>query len=75
MRGIASVDGMAPWGPPAAARGASAGQEGRHSVGTAVAGGMIFATFLNVLFIPVLYVVVQSLFGAKSAAPAPAAQD
>ena len=52
-----------------------AGQEGRHSVGTAVAGGMIFATFLNVLFIPVLYVVVQSLFGAKSAAPAPAAQD
>ena len=52
-----------------------AGQEGRHSVGTAVAGGMIFATFLNVLFIPVLYVVVQSLFGAKPAAPAPAAQD
>ena len=26
-----------------------AGQEGRHSVGTAVAGGMFFATFLNVL--------------------------
>jgi HAE1 family hydrophobic/amphiphilic exporter-1 len=40
-----------------------AGQEGRHSVGTAVAGGMFFATFLNVLFIPVLYVVVQSLRG------------
>ena len=38
-----------------------AGQEGRHSVGTAVAGGMIFATFLNVIFIPVLYVVVQTL--------------
>jgi HAE1 family hydrophobic/amphiphilic exporter-1 len=38
-----------------------AGQEGRHSVGTAVAGGMFFATFLNVLLIPVLYVVVRKL--------------
>src|SRR5688572_23003336 len=26
-----------------------AGQEGRHSVGTAVAGGMFFATFLNII--------------------------
>jgi HAE1 family hydrophobic/amphiphilic exporter-1 len=43
-----------------------AGQEGRHSVGTAVAGGMLFATFLNVLFIPVLYVVIQTLRGAKA---------
>jgi hydrophobic/amphiphilic exporter-1 (mainly G- bacteria), HAE1 family len=43
-----------------------AGQEGRHSVGTAVAGGMFFATFLNILFIPVLYVVVQKLRGAKT---------
>jgi HAE1 family hydrophobic/amphiphilic exporter-1 len=40
-----------------------AGQEGRHSVGTAVAGGMLFATFLNVVFIPILYVVVQTLRG------------
>jgi HAE1 family hydrophobic/amphiphilic exporter-1 len=47
-----------------------AGQEGRHSVGTAVAGGMFFATFLNVLFIPVLYVVVQKLRGAKDTAAA-----
>jgi len=38
-----------------------AGQEGRHSVGTAVAGGMIAATFLNLAFIPVLYVVVKRL--------------
>jgi HAE1 family hydrophobic/amphiphilic exporter-1 len=43
-----------------------AGQEGRHSVGTAVAGGMFFATFLNVLFIPALYVVIQTLRGAKA---------
>jgi hydrophobic/amphiphilic exporter-1 (mainly G- bacteria), HAE1 family len=41
-----------------------AGQEGRWSVGTAVAGGMFFATFLNIMFIPILYVVVQTLRGA-----------
>src|SRR6478752_4200554 len=41
-----------------------AGQEGRHSVGTTVVGGMLFATFLNVLFIPILYVVIQTLRGA-----------
>ena len=38
-----------------------AGQEGRHSLGTAVFGGMLLSTFLNLLFIPVLYVVVRSL--------------
>jgi HAE1 family hydrophobic/amphiphilic exporter-1 len=38
-----------------------AGQAGRHSVGTAVAGGMLASTFLNLAFIPVLYVVVKSL--------------
>jgi HAE1 family hydrophobic/amphiphilic exporter-1 len=37
-----------------------AGQEGRHSVGTAVAGGMLFATFLNILIVPVLYVIVRT---------------
>jgi HAE1 family hydrophobic/amphiphilic exporter-1 len=41
-----------------------AGQEARHSVGTAVVGGMIASTFLNLAFIPVLYVVVKSI-GAK----------
>ena len=38
-----------------------AGREARHSVGTAVAGGMIASTFLNLAFIPVLYVVVKSV--------------
>ena len=38
-----------------------AGREARHSVGTAVVGGMIASTFLNLAFIPVLYVVVKSL--------------
>ncbi len=40
-----------------------AGQVARRSVGTTVAGGMLVSTFLNLLFIPVLYVVVQTLRG------------
>jgi HAE1 family hydrophobic/amphiphilic exporter-1 len=47
-----------------------AGQEGRHSVGTAVAGGMILSTFLNVVFIPVLYVVIETIRERVSGAPA-----
>ena len=43
-----------------------AGREARHSVGTTVAGGMIASTFLNLAFIPVLYVVVKSV-GRKRA--------
>jgi HAE1 family hydrophobic/amphiphilic exporter-1 len=46
-----------------------AGQEARHSVGTAVAGGMFVSTFLNILFIPVLYVVVQTVRSWVSKAP------
>jgi hydrophobic/amphiphilic exporter-1 (mainly G- bacteria), HAE1 family len=40
-----------------------AGQVARRSVGTTVAGGMLVSTFLNLLFIPVLYVVVQTIRG------------
>jgi hydrophobic/amphiphilic exporter-1 (mainly G- bacteria), HAE1 family len=47
-----------------------AGQAGRQSVGTAVAGGMIAATFLNIAFIPVLYVVVTGLFSRQARAEA-----
>ncbi|HXY15400.1 MAG TPA: multidrug efflux RND transporter permease subunit [Terriglobales bacterium] len=36
-----------------------AGQEGRHSVGTTVFGGMIMSTLLNLFFIPVLYLIVE----------------
>ncbi|MEO6213553.1 MAG: multidrug efflux RND transporter permease subunit [Vicinamibacterales bacterium] len=43
-----------------------AGQEARHSVGTAVVGGMLISTFLNVVFIPVLYVVVRTLAAGKN---------
>jgi len=42
-----------------------AGREARHSVGTVVAGGMIASTFLNLAFIPVLYVVVKNLTTRK----------
>jgi HAE1 family hydrophobic/amphiphilic exporter-1 len=38
-----------------------AGQLARHSVGTAVAGGMVVSTFLNIIFIPVLYVVIETI--------------
>jgi HAE1 family hydrophobic/amphiphilic exporter-1 len=36
-----------------------AGQEGRHSVGTTVFGGMIMSTILNLFFIPVLYLIIE----------------
>jgi HAE1 family hydrophobic/amphiphilic exporter-1 len=42
-----------------------AGEAGRHSVGTAVCGGMLVSTFLNLIFIPVLYVVIRSLAPGK----------
>jgi HAE1 family hydrophobic/amphiphilic exporter-1 len=38
-----------------------AGRLGRHSVGTAIVGGMLFSTVLNLFFIPVLYVIVKGL--------------
>jgi HAE1 family hydrophobic/amphiphilic exporter-1 len=46
-----------------------AGQEARHSVGTAVAGGMLLSTFLNIIFIPVLYVVIETLRERVTGAP------
>src|ERR1700733_11577500 len=52
-----------------------AGRISRRSVGTTVFGGMIASTFLNLIFIPVLYVLVrrlQSGFKSEAHAPAPA---
>ena len=37
-----------------------AGKRGRHSVGTAIVGGMLFSTVLNLIFIPVLYVILKT---------------
>jgi HAE1 family hydrophobic/amphiphilic exporter-1 len=44
-----------------------AGKLGRHSVGTAIVGGMLFSTVLNLFFIPVLYVVVKGFLVSLSA--------
>ncbi len=43
-----------------------AGRLGRHSVGTAIVGGMLFSTVLNLFFIPVLYVIVKTLLTSFS---------
>ncbi|HZT74649.1 MAG TPA: multidrug efflux RND transporter permease subunit [Terriglobales bacterium] len=43
-----------------------AGSAGRHSVGTAVFGGMLLATILNLFFIPALYLIVRSVFHGRS---------
>ena len=43
-----------------------AGQEGRHSVGTTVFGGMIMSTLLNLFFIPVLYLIVEGWREARA---------
>ena len=49
-----------------------AGAYGRHSVGTAIVGGMVLSTILNLFFIPVLYVVLKTILvkfsGKKTAA-------
>jgi hydrophobic/amphiphilic exporter-1 (mainly G- bacteria), HAE1 family len=39
-----------------------AGSLGRRSVGTTIVGGMILSTVLNLIFIPVLYVILSRLF-------------
>ena len=44
-----------------------AGKLGRHSVGTAIVGGMLFSTVLNLFFIPVLYVILKTLLVSISA--------
>ena len=43
-----------------------AGKLGRHSVGTTIIGGMLLSTVLNLFFIPVLYVILQTLLGKFS---------
>ena len=67
MTSIAFILGV---GPLYFAHGA--GAYGRHSVGTAIVGGMVLSTILNLFFIPVLYVILKTLlsrFSRKSKAP------
>jgi HAE1 family hydrophobic/amphiphilic exporter-1 len=40
-----------------------AGAQGRRSVGTTIIGGMLVSTLLNLFFIPVLYILLQTLLG------------
>ncbi|WP_133499333.1 multidrug efflux RND transporter permease subunit [Cognatilysobacter terrigena] len=40
-----------------------AGANSRHAIGTGVIGGMLFATFLGLLLIPVFYVAVRRILG------------
>ena len=42
-----------------------AGANARHAIGTGVIGGMLFATFLGLLMIPVFYVVVRRMLGDR----------
>jgi len=72
MTSIAFILGV---GPLYVATGA--GAYGRHSVGTAIVGGMALSTVLNLFFIPVLYVILKTLlarFSKKPKSPAPATQ-
>jgi multidrug efflux pump len=49
-----------------------AGANSRHAIGTDVMGGMVGATLLGVLFVPVFFVVVRRLLGDKTDGEEPA---
>jgi len=46
-----------------------AGANARHAIGTGVIGGMVFATFLGLLLVPVFYVAIRRMLGEKLDAP------
>ncbi|MBJ6982271.1 multidrug efflux RND transporter permease subunit [Luteimonas sp. MC1572] len=48
-----------------------AGANARHALGTGVIGGMLFATFLGLLLIPVFFVSVRRVLGDKMDEPLP----
>jgi multidrug efflux pump len=58
MTSIAFILGVTPL-----ALSTGAGANSRHAIGTGVMGGMVGATVLGVLFVPVFFVVVRRLFG------------
>jgi multidrug efflux pump len=61
MTSIAFILGVLPL-----AVSSGAGANSRHAIGTGVMGGMIGATALGLLLVPVFYVVVRRLLGDKS---------
>lgn len=46
-----------------------AGANARHAIGTGVIGGMVFATFLGLLMIPVFFIAVRRMLGDKMDEP------
>ena len=60
MTSIAFILGVTPL-----AISTGAGANSRHAIGTGVMGGMLGATLLGVLFVPVFYVVVRRLLGDR----------
>jgi multidrug efflux pump len=57
MTSIAFIAGVLPL-----ALSTGAGAASRNAIGTGVAGGMLSATFLAILFVPVLYLIIRKLF-------------
>ncbi len=60
MTSIAFILGVTPL-----ALSTGAGANSRHAIGTGVMGGMVGATVLGVLFVPIFFVVVRRLFGGR----------
>jgi hydrophobe/amphiphile efflux-1 (HAE1) family protein len=58
--------------PLAIASGAGAGA--MNAIGTAVTGGMLSATFIDLFYIPLLFVLVSRMFKGKQPAPTPPQQ-
>ncbi len=58
--------------PLAITTGAGAGA--MNAIGTAVTGGMLSATFIDLIFIPLFFVIVSALFGVKKKPAAPLEQ-
>ena len=46
-----------------------AGAAAQNAIGTAVTGGLLSATFIDLLFIPFFFVLISRLFGKKSKEP------
>ncbi len=49
-----------------------AGSGGQNAIGIGVLGGVLAATFLGILFVPLFYVLVRRLFGRRKDDPQPA---
>ena len=64
MTSLAFIAGVTPL-----AISTGAGANARHAIGTGVIGGMLFATVLGLLFIPVFYVAVRRFLGDTLDAP------